>query len=363
MTDSALNYFVASGTNAARLAFTAAPQTPAAGPSPCYLWYETDTGDVFVQNGNGSWSQVNVAGTAASTTDILTGTDTSKYATADAIAALWEQGGNVSSATTTTLGEGGYFHITGTTTITDIDFTTDKAGREAVLVFDGALTLTHNASTLILPTGANITTAAGDACTIKSEGSDVIRITNYQRKDGTALAGGSSGALTLITETTTSGTAGNVTFSSISSAYRDLEIRVRGRGDNAAQDIEIRVQFNSDTGNNYSSFREIFFNGTPDLLTVTAGASLGLGRIAAAGASNSTEVGFLKIEIGDYRGTTFFKQINANGSYRRATTDPGVFTSIAGGEYSTTTAISAAKIFPVTGNFVDGTIVSLYGRN
>ena len=44
---------------------------------------------------------------ANSTTDILAGTDTSKAATADSIAALWEQGSDVASSGTISLGEGG----------------------------------------------------------------------------------------------------------------------------------------------------------------------------------------------------------------------------------------------------------------
>jgi hypothetical protein len=97
--------------------------------------------------------------------------------------------------TRSALGEGGFFHVTGTTTITDIDFATDKAGRWACVKFTGILTLTHNASTLILPNGgSNITTAAGDRATFVSEGSDVVICTSYQSADGTALQASSSGA-------------------------------------------------------------------------------------------------------------------------------------------------------------------------
>lgn len=124
---------------------------------------------------------------AASTTEVLTGTDTAKFATPDAIASLWEQGSNIASAGTISIGEGGFFHVTGTTTITDIDWATDKAGRGSWICFDGALTLTYNATTLILPTSANITTAAGDIAYFVSEGSDVARCLMYYRKDGTAL--------------------------------------------------------------------------------------------------------------------------------------------------------------------------------
>src|SRR4249919_1187083 len=43
MTDSTLNAFVGYGTAAARAAFTPSPPTPAAGFSPLYVYFETDT--------------------------------------------------------------------------------------------------------------------------------------------------------------------------------------------------------------------------------------------------------------------------------------------------------------------------------
>jgi len=64
---------------------------------------------------------------------------------------------------------GDFVHITGTTTITALG--TVAAGVERTLVFDGILTLTHNASSLILFDGVNITTAAGMVVRLRSEGS------------------------------------------------------------------------------------------------------------------------------------------------------------------------------------------------
>ncbi len=48
MSDVALNYYLASGTNAERLAFVPDPPTPAAGPAILYIWFETDTEDTFM---------------------------------------------------------------------------------------------------------------------------------------------------------------------------------------------------------------------------------------------------------------------------------------------------------------------------
>src|SRR5690606_7462320 len=78
---------------------------------------------------------------------------------------------DVASATTTDLGAaaGRIVDVTGTTTITS--FGTVAAGVWRIVRFTGALTLTHNATSLILPGSANIKTAAGDCAIAVSLGS------------------------------------------------------------------------------------------------------------------------------------------------------------------------------------------------
>jgi hypothetical protein len=95
----------------------------------------------------------------------------------------------IASATTTDIGakDAGALTVTGTTTITG--FGTVSAGIRKWLTFEGALTLTHNATSLILPNaGSNITTAAGDSCEAESLGSGNWRVTFYQRANGAATA-------------------------------------------------------------------------------------------------------------------------------------------------------------------------------
>lgn len=75
--------------------------------------------------------------------------------------------------------------VTGTTTITALG--TMSAGIVKKLIFAGVLTFTHNATTLILPTAANITTAADDVATMLSLGSGNWRCIGYTRKSGAAL--------------------------------------------------------------------------------------------------------------------------------------------------------------------------------
>jgi len=68
--------------------------------------------------------------------------------------------------------------ITGTTTITGLG-TTPTAIR--FVRFAGALTLTHNATSLKLPGAANITTAAGDVAVVVSLGSGNWKCSSYSR--------------------------------------------------------------------------------------------------------------------------------------------------------------------------------------
>lgn len=86
----------------------------------------------------------------------------------------------IASVSTTDLGSKAaqYLQITGTTTITA--FGTVKAGIIKFVEFAGALTLTHNGTSLILPGAANITTAAGDIAIMVSEGSGNWRCASYQ---------------------------------------------------------------------------------------------------------------------------------------------------------------------------------------
>lgn len=100
------------------------------------------------------------------------------------------KGADIASATTTDIGAatGNFLHITGTTTITGLG--TVQAGTIRVCRFAGALTLTHNGTSLILPGAANITTAANDVAVFVSEGSGNWRCLSYVRASGAPVLGG-----------------------------------------------------------------------------------------------------------------------------------------------------------------------------
>lgn len=77
---------------------------------------------------------------------------------------------NVASATTTALGEGNLFHITGTTTITTLN-TCNAAnnGRDLTLIFDGILTFTDGNN---LKLAGNFVTTADDVIQLSCDGTN-----------------------------------------------------------------------------------------------------------------------------------------------------------------------------------------------
>lgn len=71
----------------------------------------------------------------------------------------YRKGADVASAAALPVLDSGAFDVTGTTTITSIDSV--GVGAIILLQFDGIVTVTHNATDIVLPGGTNITTVAG----------------------------------------------------------------------------------------------------------------------------------------------------------------------------------------------------------
>jgi hypothetical protein len=102
----------------------------------------------------------------------------------------------------------GVVSISGTTTITALG--TVSAGIMKTLIFQGILTFTHNATSLILPGGASITTAAGDVAVMVSEGSGNWRCLGYSRSNGFPVSFGA--VLSGVGAATAAATIGNADY-------------------------------------------------------------------------------------------------------------------------------------------------------
>jgi len=190
--------------------------------------------------------------------------------------AAWLGDDTLASGTTTDLGSvpGRYVTVSGTTTITGLG--TIKAGTIKYVTFSGALTLTHNATSLILPGGANITTAAGDAAVFVSEGSGNWRCVSYSLATGRAVVR-TGDWITLSTHTISNQAA--VSITGIPSGARVVKIYMTNLSpvtDNQA--LLLRTSTNG--GSSYDSGASDYWY--THLRSVTGGATSNLGGQSSA---------------------------------------------------------------------------------
>lgn len=135
--------------------------------------------------------------------------------------------------------------ISGTTTITAFD--TVASGVLRRVTFQGALTLTYNATSLILPSGASITTSAGDVALFESLGSGNWRCVTYEKANGNPLVN-----LTLGTaQNTTSGTS--IDFTSIPSWVKRITIMFNGVSTNGTSLKQVQIGSGSILTTGYTS--------------------------------------------------------------------------------------------------------------
>jgi len=160
--------------------------------------------------------------------------------------------------------------------------------------------------------------------------------------------------------TTTLGSAqSSITFSSIPQDYTHLQIRGIARSSNATDGDYFYVQFNSDTGNNYTYH---LLNGTgdttPNSAAATAQAGAGAPRFSA-GSNTANVFGVVIIDVLDYTNTNKNKTVRTIGGFDGNGTGISRITS---GVWLNTAAISSIVIKSGNaGNLTQYSSFQLYG--
>ena len=145
----------------------AAPADAVAG----VIWQDSDDNQVYIYNGAAWIPLLTATGLSA-----LTGT------------MKWDKGADIASQAALAPGaDGNYFDVTGVSAITSIAAVQSQPGTVIYLHFDGILVLTHHATDLILPGGANITTAAGDEAIFIEYAAGDWRCVSYTKASGRSV--------------------------------------------------------------------------------------------------------------------------------------------------------------------------------
>jgi hypothetical protein len=171
---------------------------------------------------------------------------------------------------------------------------------------------------------------------------------------------GMASALVLLGEVTTAASQDSVDFAAIAATFRDLEVRVSGRALAAAAVVGVFLQCNADGGANYDDFLFQYHQsggGTVEHMDATSAfAGYITGSTGPADFADS-----IRVDIFDYKNTNFFKSMQNQSGPHVATGSAGLYTQIGTMAWKSKVAINEITIL-CAGGFVDGSVVSLYGR-
>lgn len=169
-------------------------------------------------------------------------------------------------------------------------------------------------------------------------------------------AGGAGAAYELIASAVGNGSSGSITFLSIPSTYKHLQIRctVQDTGSSNQLGLRLRINESSDTNynGNYIQFRDSNqeFIGSSSLATF-----IDLGVLSAP--SNSSYVGAAIIDFVDYASTVKGKAVRSfGGNY---TWEPRLMFN--SGSYREEAPISSIQLYIASNSFTSNTKFALYG--
>jgi hypothetical protein len=264
---------------------------------------------------------------------------------------------DLASASTTNIGaqQSDNVRITGTTTITS--FGTIASGVTRQLRFAAALTLTHNATSLILPGGANIITAAGDTATAVSLGSGNWVVTNFMP------ASGWRGSSVVIAEAIASGSATLDITTGLDNIYDRYELELVDLKP-ATNDVQAALRIGTGVGPTWQSGASAYAS---SILGIAATATALLGNTAgsfiplsqAAGSNNGviSSAGYpgLRGLIRFYNPESTDRW-NCNISAEHFTGSGALVSLTGSGFYGLASAITGLRFYFSSGNISSGSI-------
>jgi len=223
----------------------------------------------------------------------------------------------------------------------------------------------------VSPTGlSNPMTTAGDlivggssgAPTRLAKGADGTVLTMVSGSEAWAApSGGGGGALAQIAQTVLSSAASSVTFSSIPGTYSALRLMIKARGSSGSNGCAVYLQFNGDTGSNYSDNIDLLLQGAGRYPGAGYGLTASYVANVPIGSDNTNSAGVVIVDIPGYADTVFNKSGYANGFAVIGAVGSRLSSTEGGFEWASTAAINSIKVLIQSGAFVAGSAFTLHG--
>ena len=271
-------------------------------------------------------------------------------------------GGSIASASSINLCSVStpYVTVTGTTGITSFG-SSCPIGTVKWVTFSGvSLTLTYNATSMILPTaGSNLATAAGDVAEFIHLGSGNWKALNYTKANG-QITGASSSKVLLATYTP-SGVASQSDTTSLTGTYSEYEIDIEVLIPSSGAGVQLLMQVYSG-GLQTSSYTYEQLYGSTNSPGAFGGASASaIPLVPANTVPNTTGTGVsCRIFVSNPAGSGSYKVFNDTCQILNVSQ---ALTYVGGGVwYGGTNAVTGISLAFSSGNIASGTI-KIYGWN
>ena len=252
----------------------------------------------------------------------------------------------------------------GTGTTVSVAFTPSTYIGKSTITY----TATSSPGSLTAPgSGSPITVSGlttGTAYTFTVTGNTAYGVASDASAASNSVTPASPSSYESIATATGNGSSGTITFSSIPSTYKHLQIRAIYRDTYAPASlntVSYKIQFNTDTASNYTQH---FIKGTNATVVASGGANLTSIIIDTSGAnsaaSNTLILGASIVDIIDYADTSKFKTVRAfEGADLNNATDSKIV--LLSGLWRSTSAISTITITANVTAFSTNTTFALYG--
>lgn len=164
----------------------------------------------------------------------------------------------------------------------------------------------------------------------------------------------------IATVTVGAGGSSSISFTSIPSTYKNLQIRYLARTDRSGSaEDNIQLRFNSDTGNNYTT--NVFYGDGSGFGSFSDGTNVTFNTRAMASASSATSGIFASgiYDIYEYANTSINKTVKALSGYDQSASAQ---VRLSSGIWLNSAAISSVTMISSTNsNFVQYSSFALYG--
>lgn len=173
----------------------------------------------------------------------------------------------------------------------------------------------------------------------------------------TGSGGASLSSYESIATATGTGSSGTITFSSIPSGFKHLQLRIMARTSASVANADLYVNFNSDTGSNYA-YHALSGSGSTVSAFGAASQTITYMGVITGGTATANVMGVAIIDVLDFNSSTKNKTLRSfNGFDGNGTGQSNVNSSL----WMNTNAVTSLTITTNTGSFTTASTFALYG--